>query len=127
MEKWLQKKCIAAAIPAFLLGAGGAVAAQLLMRNLWAFLSFDPQFQQIFAQLATARIRAPGFLLALIAYPFVYLLLRFCRDRRVMAGLGILLWLILSVIGALVSKVNDVLFLDVLCSLLDVLARGGLG
>lgn len=111
------------------MGISATVAAELLIRNIWAFLDSEPQFQQIFAQIQTASISGPAWLAMILAYAFAYPVGKYCRKWHtiLIAALGgIVVWVLLVVVTMLTTKVNDILFGDVLFSLLDVLGKGGL-
>lgn len=104
------------------------LATWLLLSNLYRFLSFDPQFYAIFAQIADANMMPP-------ILPVLILSCLYCRlgDRLTAKGVGgritavavgIAVWLLLLVGSLLLTKVNRILFGDVLFSLLDLLQSG---
>lgn len=106
-----------------------AVAAQLLLRNIYLFLPEDTAFPAIFAQIRTAGMYTPVIPFLLAGY-IVSLLL--CRVLK--AGFGwlaavVLLPMILVAFvscGVFFTKVNDIRFGDILLSLLEMLEKGGL-
>ena len=111
---------------AIALGGAWALFARLLLQNLYRFLAFDPTFHDIFAQLRGAQIRLPMALLTLAAVGLAWLLERIRRRKGLRVLLAILLWLLMAVAALLLTRVNGIRFGDVLFSLLDVLAKGGL-
>ena len=112
------------------MGISASVAAQLLIRNIWAFLGSEPQFQQIFAQIRIGNYHTPVWLPMILAYAFAYPVCRFCRKWYAVtlaAVGGVILWVALVAVTMLTTTVNSILFGDVLFSLIDVIAKGGLG
>lgn len=112
------------------MGISASAIAQLLIRNLWSFLDSEPQFQQIFAQIRHGSYYTPAWLILILACAFACPVCKYCRKwySIVLAVLGgILLWVLLVAVAMLTTKVNGILFGDVLFSLLDVLSKGGLG
>ncbi len=125
MGKMLKKDWLAALLLAAVMGATSMLTARLLIRHLHVFLSAEPQFAAIFAQLRTARMGIPLWLLApayAVSYPAV-------RLRRVCAPGAVILcavfWVVLLVGALYFTAVNGILFGDVLVSLLEVLEKGG--
>ena len=108
--------------------ATAALASWLLLSNLYRFLTFDPQFHAIFAQISDAPMVPPVLLLLLLSCLYCLLGTRLAAKGtggRVAAILiGIIVWLLLLVGSILLTKVNRILFGDVLFSLLDLLKSG---
>jgi hypothetical protein len=104
-----------------------SAAAQLLLRNLYRFLSFDQRFPAIFAQIRTAEMLPPAVLLFLSALA-VGLLGALCRNGRVAPGVfvpvAVLAALLLPALAVLLTRVNGILFSDVLFSLIRLLSSG---
>lgn len=119
-----------ATLCAVLMTATAAVAVNLLLRHLSAFLSFDPTFAAIFAQLADADICPPWLLTLALAFACSLPAVRWgsrSRGRTLMAVvLGLPVWILLTLVTALLTEVNSILFGDVLFSLLEILQKGGL-
>ena len=107
------------------------LVAQVVLRNLYRFLTFDQQFYAIFAQIQSARMRSPVVFLLAATFLFSLLAIRLwerSRGGRIAAVLlGIPVWVLLVAVAVYATTVNDILFGDVLLSLLDVLQKGGLG
>ena len=105
-----------------------ALATRLLLSNLYRFLSFDPQFSAIFAQIADAPMQPP--LLLLLVLSWLYCLLgdhwaTKGRGGKIAAiAVGIVVWLLLLVGSILLTEVNAIRFGDVLFSLLKLLRSG---
>lgn len=105
-----------------------ALFSWLFLSNLYHFLPFDPPFHAIFSQIADAPMTPP--VLPILIFSCLYCLLgdRLSakgRSGRVAAILiGIVVWLLLWVGAILLTKVNRILFGDVLFSLLDLLQSG---
>ena len=122
---WILVVVVATAMAIFV-----SVAAQLAIRNIWVFLDSEPQFQQIFAQIRHGSYYTPAWLILLLAGGFAYPVCKYCRKWYAIALAvlgGILVCALLTAIAMLTTKVNGILFGDVLFSLLDVLSKGGLG
>lgn len=105
------------------------LAAQLLLRNIAAFLSSEPQLQAIFAQIRTAQMSSPVLLTGLLSFLYWFAVCKFCKKNvsRVFAILGgLLLWLLLWIVSVALTRVNGILFWDVLTSLLDAAQKGWL-
>lgn len=125
VEKLLKKHWQAALLLAAVIGVTSMLMARLLIRHLYIFLSAEPQFSAIFAQLRTASMGTPLWLLApayAVSYPAVKLR-RVCAPASVI--LCVVLWLALLLGALYFTAVNGVLFGDVVVSLLDVLQKGG--
>ena len=106
-----------------------ALAAQLLLRNLWAFLESEPQMQAIFAQISDANMTSPIWLLLILSFAYLFFVLHVCKRRlsRVLAGLlGVLVLLILLCICLLLTRVNGIRFCDILVSLFNAAQKGWL-
>lgn len=130
MEKAINRTWILAVIVAAVMAIFASVAAKLLIRNIWIFLDSEPQFQQIFAQIRHGSYDTPAWLILLLAGGFAYPVCKYCRKWYAIALAvlgGILVWVLLMAIAMLTTKVNGILFGDVLFSLLEVLSKGGLG
>lgn len=104
------------------------ICASLLLRNLSFFLQFDPQFSAIFAQISDAQLQIPVLLILLMAIVFCLLYrLGMQQKKKIVAIIcGVLLWIVTLALVLLLTKVNGIRFCDVLFSLLDVMAKGGL-
>lgn len=127
MRELLQKKWFVAMIPSLLLAISAVVTAQLLLRNLSLFLTFDPQFSAIFAQIQDARMKTSLWLLVIPSFLYCFAMVRFCRSKVIMAVGSVLFWLVLTAAALLLTMVNGVLFWDVLVSLLGLIQKGGIG
>lgn len=131
MREVLKKYGWHAAIGAAVLTLTASVAAWLLLRHIAVFLTFDPTFEAIFAQLSDADVRPPWLLTLLLSFAYCLPAARSAdRSRGRMIGavvLGVLVWVVLLVVSLLLATVNAILFADVLFSLLDILLKGGLG
>ena len=106
-----------------------AVAAQLLLRNLYLFLPADTAFPAIFAQIQTARMYTPVIPFLLAGYLVSLLLCRVLKARFGWLAAVVLIPVILVVMvvcGVFFTKVNHIRFGDVLLSLLEMLEKGGL-
>ncbi len=121
-----RKRLWALCIRAAALAGAGALCARLLLQNLYRFLTFDPTFYDIFAQIRDAAIRPPVAALTLAAVGISCLADRMCGRKILRIFVCILLWLLLAIVGVLLTRVNGIRFADVLFSLLDVLRKGGL-
>jgi len=128
MKRLLRKKWIVALLPATVLTAFAALSAQMLLRNLSLFLSFDTMFSRIFSQLRDGNVDTSVVLLWAAAYGFSLLLVCLWgkKRRKLVLAAGMVFFLMLTVAAMLLTSVNDVLFGDVVVSLLDVLRKGGL-
>lgn len=128
---WLRKHWLALGGITGLMTLSLVLVAQLALRNLYRFLTFDQQFFTIFAQIQSARMASPVLLLLVATFLYSLLAVRLwkrSRGGRIAAVLlGILVWVLLAVVTIYATTVNDILFGDVLLSLLDVLQKGGLG
>lgn len=127
--KQLQKNpCFAALLPAVAIALLAGLAGQLLPRHLSLFLSFDPQFAAIFSQLRQGKMVSDFVVLGLLAYLLSLLmtLLRRKLGRLLPAALAVVCFPLLCLLSALTTRVNGVLFWDIVVSLLDVLEKGGL-
>ena len=114
MRTWLKKDWFAALLLAAVMGATSMLTARLLIRHLYIFLSAEPQFAAIFAQLRTAKMGIPLWLLGpayAVAYPAVKLR-RICAPAA--AILCVVFWVVLLVAALYVTSVNGILFGDVL-------------
>ncbi len=120
-----------AAIGAVVLTLTASAAAWLLLRHIAVFLTFDPMFEAIFAQLSDADVRPPWLLTLLLSFAYCLPAARWSdRSRGCLIGacaLGVLVWAVLLAVSLLLASVNAVMFADVLFSLLDILLKGGLG
>lgn len=110
-----------------LLGGAALLGAQLLIRNLSVFLHADPQFQAIFAQLQDAKLVSPIWLL-LPQTGICFLAWRLWKEDRKAGGLCFLLFggIVILFCALYCTRVNGILFGDVMRSLLEVLMKGGL-
>jgi len=129
MKRLLRKKWIVALLPATVLTAFAALSAQMLLRNLSLFLSFDPMFSRIFSQLRDGNMDTSVVLLWAVAYSFSLLMVYLWGEKRRKLALAagmVVFFLALTVAAMLLTSVNDILFGDVVVSLLDVLRKGGL-
>jgi uncharacterized membrane protein (Fun14 family) len=105
------------------------LAAQLLLRNIAAFLSSEPQLQTIFAQISTAQMSSPILLLGLVSFLYWFAVCKFCKKKvsRVFAILGGLFFLLLLwIVSVALTRVNGIRVWDVLTSLLDAAQKGWL-
>lgn len=126
VEKKRQLYCCLAAVLCYLLLA---VAAQLLLRNLYRFLPSDTAFPAIFFQLRTAAMYTPVLPFVLAGYLSCLLLSRIAKGRLGWLAAMVLIpvFLVALIAGAVFfTKVNDVRFGDILLSLLEMLEKGGL-
>ncbi len=105
-----------------------ALASWLILSNLYRFLSFNPQFGDIFAQIADAPMAPP--ILPVLIPSCLYCLLGSRLATKGKGGrlttvlVGIPVWLLLLIGSILLTKVNHILFGDVLFSLIDLLRSG---
>lgn len=108
--------------------AAAVLVTWLLLSNLYRFLTFDPQFHDIFAQIADAPMVPPVIPLLLLSTLYCLLGCRLAakgRGGRVAAVLvGIPVWLLLLVGSILLTEVHSIRFGDVLFSLLELLQSG---
>lgn len=108
--------------------ATAAPASCLLLSHLYRFLTFDPQFHAIFAQIADAPMVPPVLLLLLLSclycLPAAHLAAKGTGGRVAAILVGVPVWLLLLAVSLLLTEVNRVLFADVLFSLLDLLKSG---
>ena len=129
--KWLDERTRKRALIVIILSVSAWGVAQLLLRNLYRFLTFNPQFYAIFAQLQDARMDSPLLLLLVVAFLYSLLAVWLCGRSRwgcvAAILLGTLVWALLVSVAMYATKVNGILFGDVLVSLLNVLQKGGLG
>lgn len=105
------------------------LAAQLLLRNIAAFLSSEPQLQAIFAQIRTVRMSSPVLLTGLLSFFYWFPVCKFCKKKisRVFAILaGFIVGLLLLVVSVVLTRVNGIRFWDILLSLLDAAEKGWL-
>lgn len=104
------------------------LVTRLLLSNLYRFLIFDPQFHAIFAQIADAPMVPP--VLLLLPLSCLYCLLGAHLAAKGTGGrvttilVGIVVWLVLLIGSVLLTKVNRILFGDILFSLLTLLKSG---
>lgn len=126
MHDLLQKKWFAAMLPALLMAMAAAVTAQLVLQNLFVFLSFDPQFSAIFAQIQEADMSTPVLMLSVISFLFCLPMIKKCRNKTIMAVSSFVFWVLLTVLAVLLTTVNGILFWDVLISLLELMRKGGI-
>ncbi len=128
---WLRKHWLALGGITGSMTVSLVLVAQVVLRNLYRFLTFDQQFYSIFAQIQSARMASPVVLLLVAAFLYSLLAVQLwnrSRGGRIAAVLlGVPVWVLLAVVAVYATKVNDILFGDVLMSLLDVLQKGGLG
>lgn len=123
-----KKECLRAGLITALAVLSALICARLLLRNLSLFLQFDPYFAAIFAQILDARLQTPTMLI-LLQFVVLFLLCRIGmkQKKKIVAIIcGVLHWFVTFVAVLLLTKVNDIRFCDVLFSLLDVMAKGGL-
>ncbi len=101
--------------------------SQLALRNLYRFLEFDPTFCAIFAQISDAQILPPVLLALFVAGVAVWAAAVLWRRSTIAAVLaGGLLGLVLLAFTVLFSRVNGIVFYDVISSLLPLLESGAL-
>ena len=90
------------------------LATWLLLSNLYRFLSFDPQFYAIFAQIADAPMVPPVLPVLILSCLYCLLGSRLAtkgKGGRLTAVLvGIPVWLFLLIGSILLTKVNHILF-----------------
>ncbi len=99
--------------------------SQLTLRNLYRFLEFDPVFCAIFAQISDAHILPPVLGALILAVLIVLTASWLWRKSRIAALLaGTLLGLCLLAVTVLFSRVNGIVFCDVVSSLLPLLESG---
>ncbi len=120
--KSMAAKCIILAV--FFAGIA-ILISQLILRNLWRFLSFDEVFSSIFRQITHAAMHSPVLLTAAVSLLLSYISLKLWRKRRILSILcTIFMMLPLLIITLLLTSVNGIFFLDVLRSLLPLLESG---
>lgn len=106
-----------------------ALTAQLLLRNIAAFLTSEPQLQAIFAQISTAQMSSPVLLTGLVSFLYWFAVCKFCKKKvsRIFAALGgLFLWLLLWIVSVVLTRINGIRFWDVLTSLLAAAQKGWL-
>ncbi len=115
---------------AALTAALSSAAAQLFLRNFYLVLSFDAEFSAIFAQIASpeAKMSAPFvlcFLLSVLLCAALYLLWhKGVWGKILTVMLGFVSFLLLCTGAILLTRVNGVMFLDVVLSLVPLLTSG---
>ena len=129
MQRLLRKDWFAALLTGLAMTATAALAARLLLRHISLFLSFDPMFSGIFAQIRGGKMYTPILLRMALAFAAAFGLRKLGKRRswRIPAAiLWGLLWLVLMILAMLLTRVNGIRFGDVLISLLEILRKGGL-
>lgn len=127
MRKLLKKDWFAAGALTAAVETVVMTAACLLIVNLSSFLSGEPQLARIFAQLRSARLMPPLWQL-LPAYGALLPAVKLWRGKhRLWSVLISIATVALLLLGAVYcTRVNDILFGDVLVSLLETMQKGGL-
>lgn len=121
------RKAWIAVAPAVLLWALALLIAGCLIRNLYCFLDAEPQFQAIFAQIQSAKLGYPLWLL-LPQAALCVLAWRLRRGGKKWSAGWVLLggWLLIFLCALYFTRVNGILFGDVMVSLVQLLMKGGL-
>ncbi len=106
------------------------VLAQILVRNLFRFLTFSPDFEAVFRQISTPETEttAPWVLLVLLVLPAVFGISALWKKGRRGRGLSLLSGVVAVFVwggaGVLFTKVNGILVYDVVRILLPLLQEG---
>ncbi len=105
-----------------------AAAGQLFLRNLFRFLSFDAAFSGIFRQISDAAMVSPLIALLLFSAGVTIPVRKLWSGKLPGRVLSILLCLLavllLFVLSVLFTRVNGVLFWDVVRTLIPLLMEG---
>lgn len=110
-----------------LLTALALIFAALLIRNISVFLQAEPQFQAIFAQIRGAELGYPVWMVIPQGIICLLALWLWQRKKRLAGIVMVLGGGILMLLCALYfTRVNGILFGDVMVSLVQVLMKGGL-
>ena len=126
LDKKQQRICCLAAVVCY---GVIAVAAQMLLRNLYLLLPADSAFPAIFAQIQSAGMYTPVIPFLAAGYLGSLLLCRIWKARFGWVVAVVLIPMILAILiacGVFFTRVNDVRFGDILLSLLEMLEKGGL-
>lgn len=127
MKQRLQNHYLRVLLMTAALGGSAMGAAALFVRHVHVFLASVPAFQAIFAQLRTAQLHGPFWLLLPAVGLCAWLLWLDQNGKRLGAVLlGVGCWLLLLLCAVFFMRVNGILFGDVLVSLLQILQKGGL-
>lgn len=112
------------------LGSLVTATSQIFLRNFYQVISFDEKFSAIFKQISDAEMSSP--VIAVITLSFVYGLVEMKFGYRSPGGRILTItifpfaWIILGIFSVCFTKINDILVLDIVISLLPVLWNGGL-
>lgn len=122
-----KKRWIAAVLSAVALCALALLTAGLLICNLFRFLGGAPQFQTIFAQIRNARIGPPIWLI-LPQFGLCFAAQKLWQNgKKGLSGCVMAAgWLLMLLCALYFTRVNGILFGDVVLSLIQVLGKGGL-
>ena len=110
-----------------LLTALALIFTALLIRNVSVFLQAEPQFQAIFSQIRRAELGYPVWLM--VPQGGICLLASWLWQRKKqLAGIAVLLGggILMLLCALYFTRVNGILFGDVMVSLVQVLMKGGL-
>ncbi len=107
-----------------------SVAGRVFLREFYRLISFEPQFSDIFRQINTAEMRSPVFLLWIASAGCLFLLAKLWRKNTFVKVLAIVLAVIVTLVMMFVSiwftRVNEVMFGDVVISLIPLLESGAI-
>ncbi len=109
-----------------------SVISHLILRNFYRFLEFDQQFYLIFKQISSSDTQistplVPSFFILFILFFALTLLWQKGKAWRVLAVFsGTFFVLVLFVASILLTRVNGIMFLDVVLSLVPLLVSGAL-
>ncbi len=126
---FLSREFIKISLFAFFYSVLASITTQLILRNIYMFLAFDEHFFKIFKQLSTANMHTPVLLITLISYIFAWVFFAIRKRESIRAKIFSIAIIILSLpltltISLYFTKVNDILFSDVVRSLIPLLESG---
>ncbi len=129
-KKILIKGLCAHLLPTLLAVAGASVFGQLILRNFYRFLAFDETFSSIFSQISGEKMTSPLVLLALSSFTETALFIFLWKKGRVMKVLAVfsavVMAFLLLLAGLLFTKVNGVMFFDVVRTLVPLIEGGAI-
>ncbi len=105
-----------------------AALGRALLRSFYLLLSFDEQFCAIFKQIRFAEMRSPLLLLAVLSFLSVLFVAALWRrgKRAVTVILSIAVFLILFLLSVWLTRVNGIMFGDVVSSLIPLILGGAI-
>ncbi len=103
-----------------------SVVGQAFLRNFYRLLSFDEMFSGIFSQITDVKMTSPIIILLVIALLGVFAVIKL-RKHKVLATLAVIvLTVVLFIVAILFTKVNGILFGDVVRTLVPLLESGAI-